>query len=159
MVIRQVLDRFLTVCERTFVALANGCLAFMLLSNGVNILSRAVLNKGDLVGFPVDHGLVRMVGFSGLLYFLPAGGRSISVDLIVDRLSGCAKKVLQLFINAAVLIVLGVILYTVPDNLHEQVGVLEMVGLQRYTLSIPFFVSCGLVCLHVVSDSMKILHD
>ena len=156
--ILSALDRFLLVCERVFTVLANTCLAVLLASNAVNIFSRAILNQAISWVFPWSMVLFVWMVFFGF-YVFTRRGRSVSVDFIVNNVSGVSRKTIQLFINAVVLCVLAAILYTTPDNLGRQVGVIEMVGLQRYTLSIPFFASCALVCLNAIADSARILRE
>ena len=150
------LDRFLGLCERLFTALANACLGIMLASNALNILSRAVFDKAIDWVFPYSMVLFVWLVFIGFYVFVRKG-RSISVDFVLNRLTGLPHKILRLFINIAVLIVLGVILSAVPKSLHEQVGELEMVGIQRYWLTVPLFLSCALICLHAVVDSARLL--
>lgn len=150
------LDRFLGVCERLFVVLANTCLGAMLGLNALNILLRAVLDQAIAWVFPWTMVLFVWLVFFGFYVFVRKG-RSISVDFVLDRMTGLPAKALRLFINAAIVLVLGVILSAVPDSLREQAGRLEMVGMQRYWLSVPLFLSCALVCLHAVADSLKIL--
>ena len=156
--LHRALDTVLSVCERLYVVLANTCLAVMLLSNATNIASRAVLDQAISWVFPWTMVLFVWMVFLGFFIFVRRG-RSIAVEFVLHRTTGLTTRILELFINAVILTVLGVILSTVPENLREQVGELEMVGLQRYALSIPLFVSCALICLHVIGDSLKILDN
>ncbi|MCG8509808.1 MAG: hypothetical protein MI741_11330, partial [Rhodospirillales bacterium] len=63
------LERFLSVCERVFIALANACLAFMLLSNALNIASRAILDRAIPWVFPWSMVLFVWVVFFGFYVF------------------------------------------------------------------------------------------
>lgn len=155
---RKTFESFFTFCDKVFVVLANGCLAVMLIINTVNILSRALF--GEAISWVFSWSMVLFIWMVFLgFYIFNRKGRNISVDLLMNRLSGVSRKTLCLVIDLVTLLLLGVILYTVPENLSKQVGELEMVGLQRYTLSIPFFVSCTLLLLNKCMDITGLFVD
>lgn len=51
----------------------------------------------------------------------------------------------------------GLIALETPQILTRQVGVIELVGLQRYALSVPLLVSSALLVLHFLSEIVSIV--
>jgi len=149
-------ERVLQVCERVFIVLANLLLAAMLVANMANITARAVFDVAIKWTFPWSMAMFTYVVFLGFFIFVRRG-KDVTIDFIFNRLSDPGRRVLAVFLNVVSLIVLGVILSRVPAIVHFQVGVVEMVGVQRYMLSAPLFVSCLLIFVQVLVATIDIL--
>ena len=152
----DLVDRLLGVCERVFRVLANACLAIMLGMNIVNIAVRGVTEKGIPWVFPWTVVFFVWMTFFGF-FVLYRKRRDITVDFIVDRLGPWARLASRLLVNAIVLVLMTVMLWHAPTIYEQQVGSIEMVGLERYTMSTPLFVSCALIFINFVIDTVRIL--
>jgi len=150
------LDRLLGLCERAFLIAANTCLATMLVINTVNIASRAVFDKAIPWVFPWSVVLFVWMCFLGF-FVLYRQRRDITVDFLIERLGEGARRASRLAINAIVIALMAVMLWHMPEILDQQVGDIEMVGLERYTMSLPLFVSCALIVLEFVIDTVRAL--
>jgi TRAP-type C4-dicarboxylate transport system permease small subunit len=147
-------DRLLTVCERVFHVFANSCLAIMLTVNIVNIASRAVFDKGIIWVFPWSVVLFVWMTFFGF-FVLYRKRRDITIDVLIDRVGPVAQKASRLFVGFVIVVLMAVMLYHGPQIIASQVGTIEMVGLQRYVMSVPLFVSCLLIFLNYVIDIIE----
>ncbi len=152
----RLVERLLGVCERVFHVFANICLALMLALNIANIASRAVFDKGIVWVFPWSVVLFVWMTFFGF-YVLYRQRRDITVDFLIKRLGAGAQLVSRLLVNAIVLTLMAVMLWHAPRIVGQQVGEIEMVGLERYTLSVPLFVSCALIFVNFVVDTVEAL--
>ena len=150
------IQRFLSVCERVFIVLANTCLAVMLAANMANILSRALLDSAIKWVFPWSMVLFTYLVFLGFFLFVRRG-KDVTIDFIFNRFPDASRRVLAVALNCVSLLILGVILAQAPQIIQGQVGVIEMVGLQRYMLSVPLFVSCFLIFLDILVATLRIL--
>jgi TRAP-type C4-dicarboxylate transport system permease small subunit len=61
----------------------------------------------------------------------------VTVDFVIERVSGVWRRVLGVLVCVCGLAFTGVILLQAPAILKRQVGVLDFVGLDRYWLSLP----------------------
>lgn len=147
-------DRALGLCERLFLALANACLAVMLFANMANIASRALFDKGIVWVFPWSVVLFVWMTFLGF-FVVYRRGKDITVDFLIDRLGAGARMASRLLVDALVIGLMLVMLYQAPHTIRGQVGVIEMVGLQRYTMSIPLFVTAALIAVDFLLDMVK----
>jgi TRAP-type C4-dicarboxylate transport system permease small subunit len=150
------LERALGLCERLFLALANMCLAVMLVSNMANIASRALFDKGIVYVFPWSVVLFVWMTFLGF-FVVYRRGKDITVDFLIDRLGGRARTASRLLVDTLVIGLMLVMLYQAPHIIRSQVGVIEMVGMQRYTMSIPLFVTAALIAIDFLLDMIKAL--
>jgi len=154
----RVLDPILGWCERLFRLLANLLLLTMLAINLLNIATRFVTDQGVVWVFPLTT--VMFVWMTFLSFFVVyRQGKDITVDILVDRIGPAARRVARILVDLAVLGLLLVLLAEAPALLERQVGNIEMVGLQRYWLSVPFFVSAALIALHFIVDLLHAFHD
>lgn len=144
-------ERLLGVCEQLFLVAANALLAVMLTINLVNIASRMLFDRGLVWVFPWTTVMFVWMTFLGF-FVVYRRAKDITVEFAIDRLGAGARQASRLFVDLAVLSLMGVLLWEAPDLLARQVGTIEMVGLQRYWLSVPLFVSCVLIALHFVAD-------
>jgi len=149
----DLVNRLLGVCERLFHVLANVCLAVMLGLNIVNIALRAITDKGITWVFPWTVVLFVWMTFFGF-FVLYRKRRDITVDFLVDRLGAWADLASRLLVNSIVLVLMSVMLWHAPAIYEQQVGTIEMVGLERYTMSTPLFVSCVLIFIDFVIDTI-----
>ena len=144
-------DRVLDVCEHVFHVLANACLAVMLTANILNIASRAIIDRGIVWVFPWSVVLFVWMTFLGF-FVLYRKRRDIVVNVLIDRFGPRARKASRLLIGGIVLVLMAVMMWHAPQALASQEGTIEMVGLQRYTMSIPLFASCLLITVTYLVD-------
>ncbi|MCX8996991.1 TRAP transporter small permease [Rhizobiaceae bacterium BDR2-2] len=119
--------------------------------------------------------VVRNLGFSSLLWVWPWTGvlmiwsvfiaffvmyrrdMDIRLTFVVQRFAPRTRKILKVFGNLVGLVVVFVILLEVPQILQRQRGVIELVGLQRYWLSVPLILSSALLFLHFILETVGVL--
>ena len=150
----DLIDRLLGVCERVFHVLANTCLAIMLGLNIANIVIRGITDKGITWVFPWTVVFFVWMTFFGF-FVLYRKRRDITIDFIIDHLGAWASFASRLLVNAIVLVLMTVMLWHAPAIYEQQVGEIEMVGLERYTMSTPLFVSCALIFINFVVDTVR----
>ena len=153
MAFARLVDRGLGVCERLFLVLANTCLAVTLVINMMNIASRAVFDKGIGWVFPWSVVLFVWMTFFGF-FVLYRMRRDITVDFLVDRIGPSARFATRLLVNFIILVLMAIMLWHGPQILASQAGEIEMVGLERYTMSIPLFLSCILISVTFILDTV-----
>lgn len=150
------LARFLAACERLFMTAANLLLLGILAINIVNILSRLLLDLGIIWVFPWTR--VMFVWMIFLAFFvIYRRGKDISVDVLVKVLPAGVQRGLRAFVALVVVALMTLILSQVPTLLPRQVGNLDLVGIQRYWLALPFYVACALILLEFVLDLLRAL--
>ena len=151
------LESVLDGLETLFRYTANLLLLAMLVINFLNIASRFLTDQGIIWVFPLTIVMFVWMTFLGF-FVVYRRGKDITVDFVMERLGGGAMRAGRVIVDLAILLLLGVLLAEAPALLARQVGNIEMVGLQRYWLSIPFFVSCALISVHVLLDIVHALH-
>lgn len=152
----EALERALGECERLFLALANLCLAIMLFANMANIASRALFDKGIVYVFPWSIVLFVWMTFLGF-FVVYRRGKDITVDFLIDRIGARARVASRLLVDVLVIGLMLVMLIQAPHIVRSQVGTIEMVGLQRYSMSIPLFVTAALIALDFLLDAVGAL--
>lgn len=145
------IESWLARLERLFLCAANLCLAAMLVGNMVNILVRAVTDRGLLWIFPWTTVLFVWCTFIGM-YVVYRRGTDITVDYFYHRLGEGGKLAMRVFASLVVIGVLAVILSVAPKVLVAQKGDIELTGLSRWMLSVPLFVSSLLITVDVALD-------
>jgi TRAP-type C4-dicarboxylate transport system permease small subunit len=148
------IERALALCERLFLAIANLCLAVMLVANMANIASRALFDKGIVWVFPWSVVLFVWMTFFGF-FVVYRRGKDITVDFLIDRLGDRARLASRLLVDVLVISLMLVMLAQAPHIIRSQVGTIEMVGLERYSLSVPLFVTAALIALDFALDMIK----
>lgn len=148
------LDRALAGCERVFLFAANGLLIVMLAINLANILSRLFFDTGIIWVFPWTGVLFVWMIFLGF-FVIYRRNQDITIDILVRRLSPKSKAVFQIIVGIIVASLMLLLLYQALTLVPRQVGRIDMVGIQRYWLSIPFFVSCTLIVVLMGLDIAK----
>lgn len=156
MVIVARVDRLLEYCVHLFLVLANSCLAVMLIINVLNISSRAILDRGLQWVFPWSTVLFVWMSFFGffVLYRLR---RDITVDFFYDRFGKTGQMVIRQFVNLLIILLMAVMIWHGPEVIERQAGIIEQVyflghQVQRYTLGVPLFISCGLILINYIVD-------
>ena len=149
----RLVDRLLGVCERLFLVLANACLGIMLVINMANIASRALFDKGIQWVFPWSVVLFVWMTFFGF-FVLYRMRRDITVDFLVDRIGPSARFATRLLVNFIILMLMGIMLWHGPQILASQAGDIEMVGLERFWMSVPLFLSCILISINFILDTV-----
>lgn len=150
------IDRFLDRCEILFRNAANLALLIILGVSALNMGSRALLGQGVVWAFPVILAFFIWMTFLGF-YPIYRTNKDIAVYFFVMRMPEWIRRAVWMFVNLSALVLLFVILREAPDLLRRQVGNLEMIGIQRYWLSVPFFASCALIALHYANDLLHAL--
>ena len=143
------LDAFLRMMDRLFLFTACGLLLAMLTINLVNILSRLVFDIGIIWVFPWTGVLFVWVVFVSF-FLIYRHSHDISIDLVTRRLPEPAARVAALFVISVIILLMLTLLYQAPKLLPRQVGKLDMVGIQRYWLSVPLYVSAILIILEQI---------
>lgn len=142
----KALESGLAGAERAFLFGANGLLLGMLAINLANILSRLLFDKGIIWVFPWT-GVMFVWAIFLAFYVIYRRGQDITIDILTRRLAPRAQAATEIFVALAVLLLMGLLLAQVPVLVPKQVGRIDLVGIQRYWLSIPLFVSCMLIAL------------
>jgi TRAP-type C4-dicarboxylate transport system permease small subunit len=128
----------------------------MLAANMANIASRALFDKGIVYVFPWSVVLFVWMTFFGF-FVVYRRGKDITVDFLIDRMGLRARFVSRLVVDVLVIGLMLVMLVQAPHILRSQVGTIEMVGLERYSFSIPLFVTAALITLDFCLDLIKAL--
>lgn len=147
----RLLDGGLALCERAFLVLANVMLLVIMAINLVNILSRLLLDVGIIWVFPWTQVLFVWMVFLAF-FVIYRHGTDITVDFVVNLLPTAVRRWIRVAVDVMVIAMLAVILAQVPTLLPRQVGRLDLVGIERYWLAVPFYVACALVLLQFVLD-------
>jgi len=153
------LDALLGALDRLFLVAANLCLLLMLLGTAATIVLRPV-NLSFYWIWPWTMQCFVWMSFIGF-YVVYRRGKDITVDFVVQRMGDRAMGLSRWFVGLVILAVTGVILWQTPTILSSQVGPIDGVmtpwgvELERYTLSVPLFVSCGLIWLNTLLDLAK----
>jgi TRAP-type C4-dicarboxylate transport system permease small subunit len=126
----------------------------MLVANMANIASRALFDKGIIYVFPWSIVLFVWMTFFGF-FVVYRRGKDITVDFLIDRLGDRARLASRLLVDVLVISLMLVMLTQAPHIIRSQVGTIEMVGLERYSLSVPLFVTAALIALDFALDMIK----
>jgi len=149
-------DRLLGLCDRLFLALANGCLAVLLTINTLNISSRAIWDSGLQWVFPWSTVLFVWMSFFGF-YVVYRRRSDITVDFFFDRLGKGGQMAVRQFVNILIVLLMAVMVWHGPEIIERQAGIIEQVyffGVQveRFTMAVPLFITCVLILLNYLVD-------
>lgn len=149
-------DRLLGLCDRLFLALANGCLAVLLTINTLNISSRAIWDSGLQWVFPWSTVLFVWMSFFGF-YVVYRRRSDITVDFFFDRLGKGGQMAVRQFVNILIVLLMAVMVWHGPEIIERQAGIIEQVyffGVQveRFTMAVPLFITCALILLNYLVD-------
>ena len=134
--VSQGLNRLSKMYEAVCIAL----LAGMLIINAANIVSRGIL----------DHALNwvwpwTMVAFLWwvMLALFPLYNRrkDVSIYILQGFLPQNAQRLLGIFVHLAIMLAMGIIIYTFPERLASSRGIVEIVNLPRHVLVWPILFS------------------
>jgi TRAP-type C4-dicarboxylate transport system permease small subunit len=125
-------------------------------NNLANIASRALFDKGIVYVCPWSVVLFVWMTFFGF-FVVYRRGKDITVDFLIDRMGPHARFVSRLVVDVLVIALMVTMLIQAPHIIRSQVGTIEMVGLERYSMSIPLFVTAVLIALDFVLDVFKAL--
>ena len=154
----RLLDGVLAGVEHLFLVLANAILLGILAINLANVLSRLLFDVGIIWVFPWTRVLFVWMVFLAF-FVIYRRGKDISVDFVVRRMPLAAQRAVRIAVDLMVIVLLATILLQVPTLLPRQVGRLDLVGLQRYWLAVPFYVSTALILLQFVLDLARTLTE
>ncbi len=149
-------NRLLHRSGQLFLVLANGCLAVLLVINVLNIASRGIWDRGLQWVFPWSTVLFVWMTFFGF-YVLYRLRRDITVEFIYVRLGTRGRTAIRLFVDLVILMLMAIMVWHGPEIIERQAGIIEQVyflGVQveRFTLSVPLFVTCALIFLNYLVD-------
>lgn len=149
------LDRWFLHIERLFLVAAALCLIVMLAANAANIASRNFFGAASIYVFPWTT--VFFVWMSFLSFFvIYRRGRDIAVKFVVERLGGPMPAVGWVVAQVTTLFVMAVIIKEAPGIIALQVGeVSDFVMIERFWLTFPFFLSCGLIFANVTAGLLR----
>ncbi len=152
------MDRLLGICERLFLALANGCLAILLTINVLNIASRAIWDRGLQWVFPWSTVLFVWMSFFGF-YVVYRRRNDITVDFFHDRFGQVGQTMIRQFVNLLILSLMAVMVWHAPEIIERQAGIIEQVyffgfQVERFTMAVPLFVTCALIFLNYLVDAI-----
>ncbi|MBV6658268.1 MAG: TRAP transporter small permease [Devosiaceae bacterium] len=130
-------------------AIANGLLFAMLAINFVNITSRFLFDKGIIWVFPLTSVFfVWMIFFS--FFVIYRRGQDVAIDIATRRMPPRVAAATEAFVCFIVVGLMILILAQAPVLIPRQVGTIDLIGIQRYWLAIPFFFSCFLIAVEFV---------
>ncbi len=152
----RLLDRILDGAAVVSQTCAEILVGIMLLINIVNVASRNLGGPSLLWVWPWTATLMVWSVFLAF-YVMYRRNMDISMSFLVERLAPVWQKAATIMAHLCGLIVTGLITLEAPQILARQVGVIELVGLQRYALSVPLLISSALLVVHFLSEIVSIL--
>lgn len=146
----KLINRFLDFSAKTFLAVANALVFIMLAINVANILARPLFGKGLIWVFPWTGTIFVWATFLAF-FVIFRRGQDITIDVLTRRFTSHGQVVCEILMSIIVVGFLVMLLWQASVLIPRQVGTIDMVGIQRYWLSIPFFVSCFMIGLHLIN--------
>jgi TRAP-type C4-dicarboxylate transport system permease small subunit len=141
------LDHILDLVDRLFLILANGCLTVMVVANAINILWRGILDVAIVLVWPWSMTLFVWAAFLGF-FVLYRRSKDVAVLVLLRWLSLRHQRVLAVIVHLFVFSIMALMVAVAPTRIANQAGIIELVDLPRYVLSIPFFFSCFFIALN-----------
>tara|TARA_R110002110_G_scaffold83635_14_gene217141 strand:+ start:1067 stop:1630 length:564 start_codon:yes stop_codon:yes gene_type:complete len=154
-----VADRIMDGICSLFLFLANASLALMLVGTAATIVLRP-LNVSFYWIWPWTMQFFVWMSFFGF-YVIYRKNKDIAVDFLVRKYGDGAMTLTRYFVALTTLTVTGLILAETRIILEGQIGDIEGVitpwgtELERYTLSIPLFLSTFLVFVNALLEILK----
>lgn len=142
-------EKLLALAEKAFLVIANGLLFTMLAVNFLNIMSRLLFDKGIIWAFPLTSVLFVWVIFFSF-FVIYRRGQDVAIDVLTRRMSTRVRAATEAFVAVIVIALMGLILAQAPVLVPKQVGTIDLIGIQRYWLAVPFFMSCFLIAVEFV---------
>ncbi|MCB2054505.1 MAG: TRAP transporter small permease [Geminicoccaceae bacterium] len=152
-------DTLMTRLADLFLVAANLCLFAMLAATAATIILRP-LGLSFYWLWPWSMQVFVWMSFLGF-FTVYQRRKDIAVDFVMRKLGPRAMKASRWFVAGLVAAVMIVLLVEAPKILKSQVGVIDGVvtpwggELERWTLSVPLFVSCALILLNALLDMAK----
>ncbi|MEC7762837.1 MAG: TRAP transporter small permease [Pseudomonadota bacterium] len=146
----NLLDRILSVVEKAILSVAVALFAFMLIANVVNIVSRYVLGTAIDWVFPWSGLIFVWISFLGFFVYFRRG-QDVVVDLLVRRFNAPVRILLAVVGYAVVIGMAGLIFSTIFRIIDGQRDAIQMVGLPRYSMAVPLFLSCFFIVVECLS--------
>ncbi|MCW2307680.1 TRAP transporter small permease [Rhodobium gokarnense] len=136
------LGHLFDVLAEAFQQAATAILVAILALNAANILYR--LTMGTDIG-PVLPWTMLLFVWMVFVGFFPLChmGNDVAVEFLTNRMGPAGRKVIAVATDVLTFLLTGFLLLQVQRVIASQVGELPMVGLERYWLSVPLFISCG----------------
>ena len=142
----RLVETFLALAEKVFMAIANALLFAMLVVNFLNILWRFLFDKGIIWAFPLTGVMfIWAVFFS--FFVIYRRGQDVAIDVVTRRMAPRLRAITAAFVALVIVSLMLLVLAQAPVLLPRQVGAIDMIGIQRYWLAVPFFLSCLLIAL------------
>lgn len=138
-----------------FQAVAVAMLAAMLAINLANIIIRNV-GLPSLLWVSPWTGLLMVWSVFLAFYVMYRRHQDIVLMILVGRFGDRGIKLSRILTALAGLLLVGVLLVEAPQILKRQRGTLELIGLTRYSLSIPLLLSSAFLLLHFLLDLVGI---
>ncbi|WP_319519873.1 TRAP transporter small permease subunit [uncultured Martelella sp.] len=140
------LGHLFDVLAERFQQAATVILIVILALNAANILYR--LTMGTDIG-PVLPWTMLLFVWMVFVGFFPLChmGSDVAVEFLTNRMGPAGQKVIALSTDLLTFLLTGFLLFQAPRVIASQVGALPMVGLERYWLSVPLFISCAALML------------
>ena len=135
--------------DRLFLACANGLLLAMLAINLVNIVSRLIRDAGIIWVFPWTSVLFVWVIFLAF-FVIFRRGQDIVIDVLTRKLPARLAGAGAVLVAVSVIALMALVLAQAPTLIPRQVGRIDMVGIQRYWLSAPLWISCMLIMVQYI---------
>ncbi len=144
------LARFDAVMDRIATLSLTGAELLLALMLAINIVNVALRNLGFGSLLWVSSWTGVMMVWSVFLAFFPMyrRGMDISLTFFVGRFGPGPNRVFQMIAAVCGIVVCGVLVAELPQILARQRGVMELVGLQRYWLSLPMVAASALIVVH-----------
>jgi TRAP-type C4-dicarboxylate transport system permease small subunit len=139
-------ETLLALAEKVFMTIANALLFAMLAVNFLNIMSRLLLDVGIIWAFPLTSVLFVWVIFFSF-FVIYRRGQDVAIDVLTRRMPARLRAATEAFVALVVVGLMLLVLAQAPVLLPRQVGAIDLIGMQRYWLAVPFFLSCGLIAL------------
>ncbi|MCG7522792.1 TRAP transporter small permease [Ruegeria sp. Ofav3-42] len=147
-------DRLLGAIETVFVVLAGGMMITILAIISANIVRRGIWDKGIVWVWPWAEVLfvwMVMIGF----FVVYRQKRYMEIDFVARLCGPVGMAVTRIISQVGILSMTGLILYYAPTLFGSQSGEIDIVGLPRYAIAIPMYVSAGLVFLNSLAELIK----
>ena len=139
-------ETFLALAEKVFLTTANGLLLAMLVVNFLNIMSRLLFDLGIIWAFPLTGVMFVWVIFFSF-FVIYRRGQDVAIDVVTRRMPPRLRALSAVFVTALVVALMGLVLAQAPVLVPRQVGTIDLIGIQRYWLAVPFFLSCFLIAI------------
>ncbi len=145
----QGIERCLALAEKAFLFIANSLLFAMLVINFINIASRLLFDKAIIWAFPLTGVFFVWVIFFSF-FVIYRRGQDVAIDILTRRMPERLRAATEAFVAVIVIALMVLVLAQAPVLVPRQVGTIDLIGIQRYWLAVPFFLSCFLIAIEFV---------